>query len=1763
MTDHEGAIALYTFLKEFVQLRTRTVRDVSQYEQVIWAVDVPREPGCDSIAWHREEPEAPDEVWLEIRKPRLTRPPEPPELARDWVRPGQLDDSSLDLPELYETILGESPENPPLRREDHPEVEAAWDTYIADRWWHWAEQDRREQAVQGVYTELFSMFQRQQRLGENFEIVFGFGYLSWNSPDGQTVGRHLAVARVSVAFDTTSGTLTVTPAGEGARPSLEQDMLDPQYRPDPELLSSIEETLDGIGDSLWAAGPIDGLLKSWVHSVSPEGEYSDELERVASAGDNPIVHFAPALILRRRSERSFLRAFEDIITQLEAGEPVPEGVSRFISVSGDQDRDSLVHQGGNGARAGETFFPLPANDAQQRIVERLVENQGVLVQGPPGTGKSHTIVNLICHSLAKGERVLVTSHAVRALKVLQRMIRERVPDLAPLSVVLLGDDREALAAMEESVQGITTRQNTWDPETSSKAIARLELGLDQARRRQARIFADLRAIRERETLTFDARFGYTGTLALIAQTLRGERESLSWIGDVIPEELDPPLTVAEFSELVALLRNESLSDWEASGRVGIDLKHLPDTESFEQAVQGESEAQETYNESASIRQRPEYGALEVMPPEERSELRHGLSELIQLIERIHRRPLPWVSTATRQILGDYERSWRQLHEDTSRVVESTVELAGWLDENPITPEPDFDLQKLRGDAAELLEHLEGGGGWGIGPFRSAVVKRALYIRRLRIGGRLCETAETINDLVRRLHAELEFRHLRERWAPNQELTAATFTDGVAELADLCEPLEEAFEALRMSAELSRTLARVPGGPEPDWSDLAALRGLRETLAAVDATERYESARSKIQQALEELRAQQRAGRLDPTSEGLRAAISERSTTAYTEARQRAAANVALERQLKRRRTLHERLAGGAPELAGVLAEAPADPVWDGRAGDFDRAWNWSRAQAWVIRMAAPDAEQQHRLELENAKQTIARVVEQLAAEKAWAHCFERMTEHERQHLVAWSKAVRSIAGGFGKYAPMHRRSAKEHLDESRSAIPAWVMPLHRVAETIRPGSELFDIAIIDEASQSGPEALLLAYLAKKLVVVGDDKQIHPTYAGVNFEDVNQLRERYISDLPHADAYGVNQSFFDLAEIRYRGRIRLREHFRCMPEIIQFSNNLWYQGEPLIPLRQYGAGRLEPTIDVRPVADGYLRGSGRRNVNPPEAEAIVEEITRLCADDAYRGKTMGVISLVGDAQAREIETQLLRALGPEEIERRQLVCGDAYAFQGDERDVIFLSMVSAPRENRRIPAMTDAAAQRRFNVAASRARDQLYLFHTATLADLNPSCLRYQLLEYCLNPSVKVSDVAGLDVADLEQLAFRADRQRVSPPTPFDSWFEVDVFLRIARRGYRVIPQFEVGGYRIDLVVQGMDGSLAVECDGDAWHGPDRYEDDAARQRDLERCGWVFWRIRGSAFHLNPDEALEDLWEMLKRRRILPAAETDAGRDVPGEVKVEAEPVPAVPVGKPDGIEIAAESGRPEQATGADEREVTAASGPTQVKVIDAGEIAAEPDRTSRVRKADEATPSVEELASPDVSPRIEDAALLQPALGWSPLEAAAENADGIRTLAPYETWSPAEAIPDPRTASQTRLAELLTEVVAREGPVIAIRAYRLLNRASGSQRLTMPARRAFNRACAAAERSGLIEATNPLRKDGQAQRVLRVPGDSEVVLRERGPRALDELPPDEVAMMLRELRQADPTLDSESLKRRALERLGWVRLTRNASTFLDECVSLA
>lgn len=292
--------------------------------------------------------------------------------------------------------------------------------------------------------------------------------------------------------------------------------------------------------------------------------------------------------------------------------------------------------------------------------------------------------------------------------------------------------------------------------------------------------------------------------------------------------------------------------------------------------------------------------------------------------------------------------------------------------------------------------------------------------------------------------------------------------------------------------------------------------------------------------------------------------------------------------------------------------------------------------------------------------------------------------------------MRKLGKGTGKHAHHHRRKAQEHLNQCREAVPAWLMPLYRVWDTISPAPGMFDVIIVDEASQCGFEALPLFYLARKIVIVGDDKQISPDAVGLSGDAVHRLMDEFLYDFKFRDSFDITSSLFDHGKILYgTRRITLREHFRCMPEIIRFSNDLCYSDTPLIPLRQYGPNRLEPLEHVF-VREGYREGKGNRVINRPEAEAIVTRIAKLCDDSRYDGVSIGVVVLQGEAQAKWIETQLLERIGAEEMERRRLVCGNLYSFQGDERDIMFLSLVAATNE--RIGSFTKPADERRFNVA---------------------------------------------------------------------------------------------------------------------------------------------------------------------------------------------------------------------------------------------------------------------------------------------------------------------------------------------------------------------------------------------------------------------------------------------------------------------------------
>jgi very-short-patch-repair endonuclease len=344
----------------------------------------------------------------------------------------------------------------------------------------------------------------------------------------------------------------------------------------------------------------------------------------------------------------------------------------------------------------------------------------------------------------------------------------------------------------------------------------------------------------------------------------------------------------------------------------------------------------------------------------------------------------------------------------------------------------------------------------------------------------------------------------------------------------------------------------------------------------------------------------------------------------------------------------------------------------------------------------------------------------------------------------------------------------------------------------------------------------------------------------------------------------------------------------MPEIIEYSSRQFYADEPLVPLRPFGGDRLPPLRAVY-VPSGVTEGTATRLRNPVEAEAIVAQIEACVADPAYAGKTFGVVVLQGTGQVKLIHSMLLERLEPKEWQDRRLRVGTPPDFQGDERDVVFLSLVIAERRQ----ALTGTEWQRRFNVAASRAKDQAWLFHSVGLADMSLADLRHSLLSYVLNPPPALGASVLTDVT--------ADE----PHPAFGSLIEQQVFLRIRERGYHVTPQVEVNGRYVDLVVTGARGRLAVEVDGAHWSGtPEQREADLDRERELKRAGWRFWRVRESEFRYDPDVALGGLWETLERLDIQPYAADVA----PAPTATVWQPTPLSTVEGADGLE----SGNPDE-----------------------------------------------------------------------------------------------------------------------------------------------------------------------------------------------------------------------------------------------------------
>lgn len=195
---------------------------------------------------------------------------------------------------------------------------------------------------------------------------------------------------------------------------------------------------------------------------------------------------------------------------------------------------------------------------------------------------------------------------------------------------------------------------------------------------------------------------------------------------------------------------------------------------------------------------------------------------------------------------------------------------------------------------------------------------------------------------------------------------------------------------------------------------------------------------------------------------------------------------------------------------------------------------------------------------------------------------------------------------------------------------------------------------------------------------------------------------------------------------------------------------------------------------------------------------------------------------------------------------------------------------------------------------SRARDRLYLIRSVSASDLKPGDLKLEVIEHFRDPMAGGNVVRTGEILDL-----------------CESDFERSFGRELLNLGYRLRPQVPVGDYRIDFVIEGLnDRRLAVELDGDKYHGPEHWSNDMRRQKALERLGWTFWRCWGSNWIGDPEACLHDLISTLNRLGIDPIGSAPLSESYTEHRRVDA----ATAAVHPSTSEPEGQDGRPTQSS---------------------------------------------------------------------------------------------------------------------------------------------------------------------------------------------------------------------------------------------------------
>ncbi|MEW9094517.1 MAG: AAA domain-containing protein [Clostridiaceae bacterium] len=1139
--------------------------------------------------------------------------------------------------------------------------------------------------------------------------------------------------------------------------------------------------------------------------------------------DKPLMISEGLIMVRELNTNLWKEDIKRIISELDNGSHIPKSLMALVeeNVVQENSREWM-------SLKEDILFPLPSNREQKEVARALAENYGVVVQGAPGTGKSHTIANLICHLLAHGKRVLVTSERGRALKVLEDKIPE---EIRPLCISLLGNDSRELKELEDSVRVITDNMSV-NPRILHDELIVLEKNLKNCRKNTNDIIEQLKSLdrKEREIINY---CGNEYTLADIAKWIKENEKEYSWIEDYIDIDTKSPVSEEEFESLKLCIKTIGSNNFDKYSNALPIIDQIPSYEELYKMLSDYIKLKEKYEANIEFLQGWGIYCKKTFNYDRAiKSIDFAISEIVKIndmglgeIFKIYNNS-DFIKDNLFNMLIKWENSISRLKYIRKEINNHNISL----------PE-NMNFINLKIQYEKIYKELNKRGR--ISQLFYIVNKECRYILdNCFVDGMPLENLS--QGLIIKLY--IEEKSIEESiisfWNNTFKMYSnLTINKDRNEGMIILERYMMAIENIvnwneKVRLEISNSLGDIKYPSDLNWYEKSTFVSLKECLKSIKEIYEYRELDAKINCINSMLNNYEEFKELIYTIEELNI---DELKMAYEEV-----CNLKnIKSSIVHMDSILCRLKEICPKLYKKLLKGDMEKL-----NNWNRAWRWKKWSSVLDKLEEVNKAQLEE-KLENEKEKEKHIIKEIICKKTWYNQISKISENEKRSLFTWIQSVKRIGKGKGKYVDEYVKLAQRELSNCKDIIPVWIMPLNKVLENIDISSNKFDVIIFDESSQSNIFSLCGLMRAERAVVVGDDRQISPEAVGVDQGNVRKIINTYLKDIPHREWFDLQTSLYDTALRVFPARIVLKEHFRCVEEIVEFSNKYCYSGE-ITPLRYaYKYERLEPAINAIKIEDG--RRDEKKGINIKEGEAIVEKIYDLCKDRNYRGMTMGVVSLLGDEQAQYIQDRLREKIGEEEMIKRKIICGDAYSFQGDERDVMFLSMVVG--ENIKFASLTKDSDIRRFNVAASRAKNQMWLFYSIDIQTLNRDCVRYSLLNYCLNYKDYKKE------KDKVEYVFYSDIQR-------------EIYNRLCSMGFNPYLNLNIGGIKIDFVLENLKNKVAIIC-SDEWKNSrsnwnEMYED----KFKLKTLGWHIIEIRNIEFYRRPEELMKEVYSSLELRGIV-------------------------------------------------------------------------------------------------------------------------------------------------------------------------------------------------------------------------------------------------------------------------------------------------------